>query len=137
MIWPFGRAAIKVVSGVFDAEGFLRTGRKPAVGRPLAEIYCLSYLEDDLPLWSLVGQEKLSRVARWSDDYFQYWAEVLALEEAGRGFLVLPVAWIIVVFDEKGEPASCVEYRPVFEGGEVVDVGYAEAAWRLSPFGRG
>lgn len=74
---------IDIESGVIDPEGFFRTGRRPQVGRPLAEIYALSDPDDPPSLWWLEVQEKLSRAARWGDDYFQIWAEILAFGVAG------------------------------------------------------
>ncbi len=91
MIWPFG-SAIKATSGIFDAEGFFRTGRRPAIGQPLAEIHSLADVDEDPQEWCLKEQQKLSRVALWRDDYFQYWAEALAFGEAGRGWLMVPAA---------------------------------------------
>jgi len=130
MIRPGRRLAAE--SGVFDAAGFFRSGRRPPLGQVLAEIHSLAEVADGPPRWFLCEQEKLSRLVRWRDDYFQYWAEVLAFGEAGGG-LVAPAAWVIVVFDAQGEPACCVEYRPVVDSdGALADVDYAEAAWRIA-----
>jgi len=118
------RPAIRVQSGIFDAEGFFRTGRKPCLGFPLAEIYSLSDADDEPDLWWSPEQEKLSRPVRWKDDYFQYRAETLAFNHAGEMFP--PGAWIIVAFDAAGDVTACVEYRSIFHDGVLDDVAYAD-----------
>lgn len=109
------RPALKVQSGIFDAEGFFRTGRKPGLGFPLAEIYQLTDADDDLNLRGPPEQERLSRPVCWPDDYFQSWAEALAIEHAGE--MYPPEAWIIVAFDAAGNLTASVEYRPVVHNG--------------------
>lgn len=63
LIWPF-TSAIRATSGIFDTEGYFRTGRRPAIGQPLAEIYSLAEVDEDKRRWSLEEQQKLSRIAR-------------------------------------------------------------------------
>lgn len=120
---------INVKSGIVFPDGWFRTGAHPARGRPTAEIYSVTDKDDPLDLWWLVQQEELSRVARWKDEYFQIWAEILAVENAGRVFV--HDLWVIVVFDRTGKPVTRVDYRPIFAGNVVDDVGYADATSTL------
>ena len=119
------RPALKVQEGVFDAEGFFRTGRKPNLGFPLAEIYNVALVDDAPVHWFPPHQERLSLPIRWKDDYFQFWAEALAIEHAGE--TLPPDAWIIVVYDVAGNITACVEYRAVFLDGVLDDVVYGDA----------
>lgn len=116
---------IDVKSGMVFPEGWFRTGTRPATGRPTAEIYSVTDKDDPLDLWWLVQQEELSRTPRWKDDYFQIWAEVLAFDNAGSMFV--SDLWVIVVFDPTGKLVTRVDYWPIFAGGGLDDVAYADA----------
>jgi len=119
------RPTLKVQPGIFDAEGYFRTGRKTCLAFPLAELYTLTDVDDETELWWPPEQERLSYPVRWQDDYFQFWAEALALEHAGEVFPA--AAWVIVAFDAAGNLTACVEYRPVVHDGALDDVAYGDA----------
>lgn len=121
---------IDIESGILFPEGWFRSGARPATGRPTAEIYSLVGKDDPRELWRLVQQETLSRTPRWKDDYFQIWAEVLAWDNAGSIFV--SDLWVIVVFDPAGKLVTRVDYWPVFAGGVMDDVAYADATARIS-----
>ncbi|MDP2810702.1 MAG: hypothetical protein Q8O34_11190 [Rhodocyclaceae bacterium] len=120
---------IDVESGIVFAEGWFRSGTRPSTGRPTAEIYAVTDKDDPLELWWLVQQEILSRTPRWKDDYFQIWAEGLAIDNAGSVFA--SDLWVIVVFDPTGKLVTRVDYWPVFAGGVMDDVAYADATTKL------
>lgn len=120
---------IDVTSGIVFPEGWCRSGTRPATGRPTAEIYAATDKDDPLELWWLVQQEILSRTPRWKDDYFQTRAEILAVDNAEAVFV--SDRWVIVVFDPSGKAETRVDYWPVFGGGGLDDVAYADATNRL------
>lgn len=120
---------IDIEGGIINAEGWFRTGTRPNLGRPLAEIYSVSDRDDPSDLWFLREQERLSYLPRWKDDYFQYWAEALAFHHAGD--TIVGDLWVIVVFDAAGNLASRVDYWPVFADGRVDDVSYANTTDKL------
>ena len=120
---------IDIKSGIVFAEGWFRSGTRPGTGRSTAEIYAVTDKDDPLELWWLVQQEILSRTPRWKDDYFQIWAEGLAIDNAGSVFV--SDLWVIVVFDPTGKLVTRVDYWPVFAGGGLDDVAYADATTKL------
>lgn len=120
---------IDIKSGIVFAEGWYRSGMRPTTGRPTAEIYSVTDKDDPLELWWLEQQEILSRTPRWRDDYFQIWAEGLAINNAGAVFV--GDLWVIVVFDPSGKAVTRVDYWPVFADGGLDDVAYADATERL------
>ncbi len=120
---------IDIQSGIFHSEGWFRTGSRPDIGRPLAEIYSVSCHDDPLDLWFLKEQERLSYAPRWKDNYFQLWAEALAFHYAGD--TIVSDMWVIVVFDAAGEIVAYVVYSPIFVNGILDDVAYANAIDKL------
>jgi hypothetical protein len=126
-----GLFGIDIENGILFPDGWFRTGNRPSVGRPLAEIYAVTDRDDSLDLWFLVAQERLSRAPRWKDDYFQIWAEALAFRHAGETFV--GELWVVVVFDAAGNPVTRVNYWPVFAGDRMDDVAYADATDTLRP----
>ncbi len=116
---------IDIEGGILFPEGWFRSGTRPATGRPTAEIYSLAGKDDPRELWRLVDQEILSHTPRWKDDYFQVWAEILAVDNVG--YTLFSERWVIVAFDPAGKPVTRVDYRPVLEGGVVDDVAYVDA----------
>jgi len=121
MIWPFKRG-IDVESGIVHFDGWFATGSSPEPGKPWAEIYGLNDPADPPEAWILLQQERLSRVVRWQDDYFQLWAEILAFGETG-----LWPTWVIIGFDASGRPVSAVDYIPLWLKGEWDDVSYRDS----------
>ena len=115
---------IDIESGILFPEGWFRSGTRSATGRPTAEIYSLADKDDPRELWRLVDQEILSHTPRWKDDYFQVWAEILAVDTVGC--TLASEWWIIVVFDPTGLLVTRVDYWPVLADGVVDDVAYAD-----------
>lgn len=122
----FFTRGIDIESGIFLPDGYFATARRPAPGQPLAEIYSLADVDDPPDLWLLNTQEKLSRVVRWKDDYFQIWAEILCLGCADGDIGIMP-RWVIVAFDKAGQPVCTVDYAPVLVVDTTDDVSYWES----------
>lgn len=120
---------IDIQSGIVFPKGWFCTGTRPTTRRPTAEIYAISDKDDPIELWWLMDQEILSRTPRWKDDYFQIWAETLAFSNAGSS--IVGDLWVIVVFDPSGIPVTRVDFWPLYAGGEVDDVAYADATSKL------
>lgn len=128
-MFGFFKRGIDIESGIFFEPGYWLSRQRPSLGKPMAELYALEDATAQFPEnWRLHEQEKLSRPVRWKDDYFQYWAEVLAFGIA-EGSIGLWPAFLIVGFDARGAPISAVEYRPVWgRHGQFKDIGYRDAA---------
>lgn len=118
--------SIDIEGGIFFPEGYFATGRRPDIGRPLAEIYSLSDPDDPPHLWWLEEQEKLSRPIRWKDDYFRQCAEILAVGGACSDIAVMP-HWVIVAYDKSGIAVCTVDYAPVLVADAMDDVSYWES----------
>jgi hypothetical protein len=115
----FGR--IKASTEVVDPDGFYRTNRKPPNSDVLAEMYELGDA-DDPANWKLLEQQCLSRLPIKNDDYFQYWAEILAVYAIDMGG-ACPPGWRLVTFAFR-QVAQIKLYAPVWKDGIAVDVEY-------------